>query len=300
MTSQSTPLPALARPAEATRPRLYRGMRVLEVLRVEQVSARMRRIVLGGPEMNGIGTGPNIKLLIPPEGVSQPQWPLEGPDGRALWPPPELRPVPRTYSVRRLDPARGELSVDFALHGHEGPAARFVRRARPGDLIGLAGPGGRALPEAETVLLAGDLSGLPSIAAILERLPRITRGHAFLEVADAGDELDLTAPPGVRITYLHRGSAEAGTTRLLEDAVCAAGLPAQGLAAWVAAESSAARALRAHLRDERGLGARALVAVGYWKRGMSEGAYHDAHDHDRDADYHRAARQEQEEQGAPS
>ncbi|MFG1431716.1 siderophore-interacting protein [Xanthobacter sp. V2C-8] len=280
--------------------RRYHGIRVLEVLRVEEVSARMRRIVLGGPEIEGFGRGPNIKLLIPPEGVSQPQWPIAGPDGAPLWPPPELRPVPRTYSVRRFDPTRGELWVDFVRHGHEGPAARFVRRALPGDVIGVGGPGGRALPDAETVLLAGDLSGLPSIAAILERLPRTTRGHAFLEVADAGDELDLAAPPGVRLAYLHRGSAAAGTTRLLEEAVRAASLPAHGLAAWVAAESSAARALRAHLRDERGLDVRALVAVGYWKRGMSEGAYHDAHDHDRDADYHRAARQEQEERKAPS
>lgn len=273
--------------------RRYRHMRVLEVLRVERVTAGMRRIVLGGPEIAGFGTGPNIKLVIPPEGIAEPEWPMEGPDGRAIWPPEASRPVPRTYSVRRFDAARGELSVDFVLHGHDGPAARFVRRARPGDRVGVGGPGGRTLPEAPCVLLAGDHSGLPSIAAILERLPRAARGLALLEVSDAADEQDLAAPPGVRIAYLHRNGAAPGTTRLLEEAVRAADLPPSGrLAAWVATESAAARALRAHLRDERGLEPRALVAVGYWKRGMSEAAYHAAHDHDRDADYHRMAREE--------
>ncbi|MFG1478076.1 siderophore-interacting protein [Xanthobacter sp. V4C-4] len=271
----------------------YRHLRVLEVVRVEAVTARTRRIVLGGPEVAGFGAGPNLKLLIPPDGLVEPEWPLEGPDGRPLWPPEPRRPVARTYSVRRFDAERGEVSIDFALHGQDGPAARFVRRARAGDTVGIAGPGGRGLPTAPTVLLAGDHSGLPSIAAILERLPPATRGLALLEVDDAAEEQDLAAPPGVRIAYLHRNGAEAGTTRLLETAVRAADLPAgDGVAAWVACESAAARALRAHLRDERGLSPRALVAVGYWKRGMSETAYHAAHDHDRDADYHRAAREE--------
>lgn len=271
----------------------YRQMRVLHVLRVEEVSPHMRRIVLGGEDIAGFGTGPTLKLLIPPEGLAEPEWPLEGADGRPIWPAEPRRPIPRTYSVRRFDRARGELSVDFALHGERGPAARFVRRAQPGDRLGVGGPGGRTLPEAETVLLAGDLSGLPSIAAILERLPRTTRGFAFLEVADARDEQDLAAPPGLRIRYLHRNEAEPGTTRLLEEAVRAVALPPPATcAAWVATESGAARALRAHLRDERGLSPRALVAVGYWKRGMSEPAYHDAHDHDRDADYHRAAQEQ--------
>ena len=273
-------------------PARYRGMRVLEVLRVEAVTAHMRRVVLGGPEIAGFGTGPTIKLLIPPEGLAEPEWPIEGPDGRAIWPPEPRRPIPRTYSVRRFEPQRGELWVDFALHGHDGPAARFVRRARPGERIGVGGPGGRVLPATETVLLAGDLSGLPSIAAILERLPPTTRGFAFLEVPDARDEQQIAAPPGVSVRYLHRNGAEPGTTRLLEDAVRATDLPPAGaMAAWVAAESGAARALRAYLRDERGLPPRDLVAVGYWKRGMSEPAYHAAHDHDRDADYHEAARE---------
>lgn len=271
----------------------YHGLRVLQVARTFQLTPRMRRLVLAGPEIEGMKAGPNLKLLIPPEGLAAPKWPLQGADGRPLWPEPPERPMVRTYSVRRLDRAKGELTVDFVLHGAEGVAARFAARAAPGDAVGIGGPGGRDLPLADFHLLAGDQSGLPSIAAILERLPADAVGVAFVEVPDAAEELDLARPHGVRLVYLHRGGAPAGTTTLLQDAVC--GLPwpeGRRVSAWVAAESAAARTLRGYLRDTRHLPPRDLVVVGYWKRGMSESAYQQAHDHDRDADYHRAAAEE--------
>lgn len=275
-------------------PRRYRGLRVLHVLRGERLTPRLHRLVLGGAEMEGIKDGPNLKLLIPPEGLAVPQWPVEGPDGRALWPAAAERPVVRTYSVRRLDRARGELTVDFVLHGAGGVASTFAARAQPGDAVGIGGPGGRALPLADFHLMAGDHSGLPSIAAILERLPAEAKGAAFIELPDAGEELDLARPAGVRLVYLHRNGASAGTTTLLQDAVTAMNWPdGQRVAAWIAAESTAARALRAELKEVRRLPPRDLVAVGYWKRGFSETDYGAAHDHDRDADYHRAAEQEE-------
>ncbi|MGR7996242.1 siderophore-interacting protein [Xanthobacter sp. ZOL 2024] len=264
----------------------YRGMRELEVRRAEQVTPHMRRVVLGGAELAGFGSGPNIKLLIPPPGLATPQWPMPDKDGGAIWPPAPFRPVPRTYSVRRFDAARGELWVDFALHEAGGPGADFARRARRGDLVGVGGPGGRTLPPADHVLLAGDQTGLPSIAAILEELPAHVRGHAFLEVAEAADAQPLEGPAGVQITYLYRDGAAPGTTDLLEAAVRGThGIGGPGWAAWVATESAAARALRGHLRADRNMAAAMLAVAGYWKRGMSEPAYHAAHDHEHDHEH---------------
>ncbi|MFG1376283.1 siderophore-interacting protein [Xanthobacter autotrophicus] len=263
----------------------YRGIRVLEVLRIEQITPRLRRIILGGAEIEGFGAGPNIKLLIPPEGVQHPQWPLAGADGRAIWPADDLRPAVRTFSVRRFDPLRREVAVDFACHGGHGPAARFAARARPGDVVGVGGPGGRTLPPADFHILAGDHCGLPSIAAILEGLPPHARGAALLEVEDESDVLALDRPAGVSLTWLYRHGAPAGTTTLLADAIRALAVP-EGLAvsAWIAAESTAVRAARAHLVRERGLERAAVVAIGYWKRGVSEPDYDAADRHDRDDD----------------
>src|SRR4051794_20374726 len=98
--------------APAERPGRYRGMRTLRVLRTAAITPRMRRITLGGEEIAGIAQGPNIKLLIPPPGLAEPELPTAGPNGRAIWPAADKRPAVRTYSVRRFDAAAGELDVD--------------------------------------------------------------------------------------------------------------------------------------------------------------------------------------------
>lgn len=268
---------------EAPRAARYRGIRVLEVLRTEAVAPRMRRIVLGGAEIEGFGAGPNIKLLIPPDGVEQPQWPLAGPDGQAIWPGDGLRPAVRTYSVRRFDAARGELWVDFACHGGDGPAARFARRARPGDLIGVGGPGGRTLPSAQFHVLAGDHCGLPSIAAILEGLAPAARGIAFLEVEDEADAAPLQGPPGVEVTYLFRRGAPWRGPSPIGEALASLRLPeAVSVSAWIAAESEVVRQARRHLLAERKIPKPSVVAIGYWKRGISEPDYDALYSHDRD------------------
>ncbi|MFG1343275.1 siderophore-interacting protein [Xanthobacter autotrophicus DSM 431] len=260
----------------------YRGIRVLEVLRAEQITPRMRRLVLGGTELEGFGTGPNIKLLIPPEGVERPEWPLAGADGRAIWPADGLRPAVRTYSVRRFDAARGEVWVDFACHGGHGPAARFAQRARPGDLVGVGGPGGRTLPPADFHILAGDHCGLPSIAAILEELAPEARGAAFIEVEDEAEAIPLRRPTGVSVSYLFRHGA-AGATSLITDALDRLPVPERlSVSAWIAAESDAVRTARARLTARLGLPRSSMVAIGYWKRGISEPDYDVLYGHDRD------------------
>ncbi|WP_395675644.1 SIP domain-containing protein [Inquilinus sp.] len=44
---------------------------------------------------------------------------------------------------------------------------------------------------------------LPGIAWILERLPPDAAGHAFIEIADAGEEQPLARPAGLSLTWLH-------------------------------------------------------------------------------------------------
>ena len=50
-------------------------------------------------------------------------------------------------------------------------------------------------PRTGAVLLAGDETAVPAIAAILERLPATTVGETLLEVPLGDDALELVAPP---------------------------------------------------------------------------------------------------------
>lgn len=255
--------------------RVFPNFREMTVRRIVDVTPHMRRVTLAGRDLARFAVGGmHLHLLVPPEGLEKPEWPTPGPDGLPVWPPEERRPRLRTYTVRQVDPDAGSIDVDFVLHGDpaESVGARWAALARPGDIVGVRGPVGRATPEADWVLLAGDETALPVISRLLETLPATTRGVALVEVADASEEQPLEYAADVELRWLHRGGAAAGESTVLTDAVCAIRPPAGvgRIYAMAGAEHAAARAIRAFWRDELGLDRRDMIAAAYWRLGKAE------------------------------
>lgn len=207
---------------------------------VQQLTPTFRRITFGGYSLRDFGVHGDtldlrVKLLIPslaPDGSPLPLPAFE--TSQAGWyrdwlaMDPAVRGSMRTYTVReaRLDGVYPEIDVDFAMHVDDwhqsGPAASWAMEAKPGDSLTIIGPNSRAAHcvTAETysgiewrpglaqrVLLAGDETAVPAISAILETLPAYMSGHAFLEVPQAGDFLELSSPADIEITWLARGAA---------------------------------------------------------------------------------------------
>lgn len=253
--------------------------RMVQVARVTDVTPHMRRIVLSGEELAGFPAdrqGAHVKVLIPRPGQEKPVLPTLGPNG-PQWPPADVRPFSRTYTIRHFNADSCELELDFVLHTPGGPAAQWARNAQPGTFVGIAGPGGRdPIPTADWYLFAGDESALPAIAAHLELLPPTACGCALIEVADAVEEQVINAPEGVQIIWLHRNQLSSGQATLLVDAVRSRSWPeADAIFAWIAGEDAQVKAIRSYLRTERGLERNAIQAVPYWKAGVSEEVYHD-------------------------
>ncbi|WP_026455149.1 siderophore-interacting protein [Saccharomonospora iraqiensis] len=246
-------------------------IRETEVVRTCPVGAGLIRVTLGGPGVAGFeahAPDEHVKLVFPdPDGTVR----LPEPNGRMLrWPRPS--PTSREYTVRRHDPETGEIDIDVALHG-PGLGADWARTARPGTVVHVAGPpGGLIVPHTyDRYLLAGDLTALPAIARWLEELPRTAAGWAFIEVADAAEEIPLSAPEDVEIHWLHRGERPPGTAGLLERAV--RGVPVPGherLYVWIAGEAGELKPLRRWARTELGLGPGDHDVTGYWKRGVAD------------------------------
>ncbi len=256
--------------AGATMPPDLREMRVE---RVTDLTPRMRRFTLHGPDLGRWAADRHIhtRLLFPPAGVPRPEWPMIGNDGQILWPQGKGRLLSRVYTIRRIDAVAGLIDIDFVLHDGMSPGCDWARRTRPGDVVGMIGRGAMGPRPADWYLLAGDETGLPGIARILEGLADTARGVALVEVAGAEEQLELCRPPGVELRWLHRGRAAPGTTTLLADAVRDVGLPAgAGVFAWGGYEHATFRAVRAYLRDECGLARDALVSFPHWRRQMSQ------------------------------
>ncbi|WP_409495397.1 siderophore-interacting protein [Amycolatopsis sp. cmx-11-12] len=253
-------------------------VRTAEVVRTEMIGSGLVRVTLGGPGTAGFeahSPDEHVKLIFP---EFDPEPRLPEPNGDMLrWPKPF--PTTREYTVRRYDPASGELDLDVALHDG-GLGAEWAKAVTPGTPVHVAGPpGGLIVPHNyDRYLLAGDLTALPAIARWLEELPRTAAGWAFIEVAGAAEEIELSAPEDVEVHWLHRGDAAPGTTDMLARAVQTIEVPAgERLYAWVAGEAGQIKPLRRWLKNDLGLEKADYDVTGYWKLGVAN--FDDDHDH---------------------
>ncbi|MGO4471132.1 siderophore-interacting protein [Arthrobacter sp. M-10] len=264
-----TSLPATSSASRNTRPQVN-----LTVLRTEQLSPHMVRIIAGGPGFAGYANNGfvdrYVKIVFPQPGVEY-ELPLD------LWAiretmPREQWPYTRTYTVRWVDEAAQELAIDFVVHGDEGLAGPWALAAQPGDTLVFTGPGGayNPAPDADWYLFAGDDAALPAIAAAIESLPADAKGHAFLEVDSDADILDVAAPEGVEMRWLLRSGVPAGSSSILLDALGEAEWLPGRVDVFAHGERGYMKGLRDIFFKQRGLERSQVSLSGYWAQGRVE------------------------------
>jgi NADPH-dependent ferric siderophore reductase len=229
--------------------------RMLTVATIDTLGPQMRRIGFTSPELHDFvsaSADDHIKLFFPD---------MAG----------EI--VMRDFTPRRFDTAAGTLTIDFALHD-AGPATQWAAAAQVGDTLAIGGPRGSAVvpDDFDWYLLIGDESALPAIGRRVEELragvPVITLGV----VGGPDDEQDFPTAAQWTGHWVHRGGAEKSDTDLLLGALASLPLPAGEGFVWIAAETTVAKALRAHMLDTRGHPRAWVKAAGYWTRGIADAA----------------------------
>lgn len=231
--------------------------RRLQVLRVTQLTPRMRRITLGGEELQGftsLGSDDHIKLLFAETPEQQ-----QALEAREMARDGGARPTMREYTPRRIDLEANELDIDFVLHG-DGPASTWATQATPGQYLDIAGPrASLVVPDMfDSYLLIGDETALPAIGRRLEGLPPGRRVVAVIQVEDVHEQQPLPSQAQVDVQWLIRG----------QDDVLARvqhmPLPEGRVYAWVALEKALTRQVKAALL-EKGVPDDALKAAAYWR-----------------------------------
>jgi NADPH-dependent ferric siderophore reductase len=257
-------------------PRRRKPPRAVEVVSVSKIAPRLVSVLVRGDALDGFtieAPTSHVKVFLPADGQDAPALPEQTPDGPA-WPEGAQHPVVRTYTPVRFDQAGKTLELQFVLHG-TGPGSDWAERAKPGDKLAVAGPGGRfALDQtAAHWWLAADESAIPAVATLLETLPATATADVHIEVADADDEIAFDSPATTTVTWHHRQPPGAFGAEL-DRAARAAQIPA-GARIWVACEASAMRGIRRYFRNERGLPPSSLVTRGYWRLGTADYPDHD-------------------------
>ncbi len=252
--------------------------RLIQVQSSAALGKNMRRIVFCSPELADYpceSNGVPFKLLLPQPGQSAPKLPDIFENGRPKWLRPSEKPLTRTYTVRHFDRAAQTLTVDFVLHGEHGPAAAFAAHAQAGDTVGIAAPKrGAMLKPAAEYLMAGDLTALPAIAAMLEEMAQSrpdARGTVFLLLPDEADLPELVRPAGIAVRPFIGGAEQ---NAAIAAAVAQARPTTTDCQIWFAAEAALVAALRPIARQDWQLPPARCYAVPYWRQGEAEEAYH--------------------------
>jgi len=236
--------------------------RTVSVISTRRLTPNMIRITLGGDELAGFPPDQEsgyVKLHFPAQ--KQGIFTFRSSRKARL----------RTYTIRNFNPVARELEVDFVVHGDNGPASAWALRAKPGDTIGLTGPGGKKLVDmsADWYFIVGDMTALPAISVNLEQMPGDARGYAVLEVIQEDDCQPLDAPAGIEIHWVVNPHPDRPNS-VLADAVRT--LPWLDGAAnvWLATEFATMRSLRSYFKQERGVNRGEIYASSYWKMGDTD------------------------------
>ncbi|WP_342617996.1 siderophore-interacting protein [Rhodoferax sp. GW822-FHT02A01] len=170
----------------------------------------------------------------------------------------------RDFTPTHINTARGELTLEFALHAH-GAACEWARQARVGDAAVIGGPKGSMIvpTDYDWHLLAGDASALPAIRRRLLELPTGSTALVFAQIADPLDRQLPTSRSAAQVHWLT-------DARAWVDALRNTPLPAGEGFVWCAGEASVMVQAREVLINGRQLPREASRISAYWKAGAAD------------------------------
>lgn len=239
--------------------------RRVRVQGIEDPTPRMRRIVLGGPDLEGLTIeepAASVRLLLPREAgaeLEMPTWTgnqFEYADG-------ERAPI-RTFTPLRHDPVADTLTIDVVAHA-AGAASDWAAAASIGDEVALSGPGrGHEIDTSATAyLLAGDETALPAIGQLLEAMPDAMSVRVLVEITHADARSEMPTGSGTEVEWLEGSPDDEPGTALIAAII---GLDEMPSTVWVAGEAAAVQKIRRHLFEERGCPRGSATVRGYWKQ----------------------------------
>lgn len=243
---------------------------VAEVTRTTRLTPGMVRVTFGGPDLAAFtttGVGDEFVRVRFPGATGELRLPTL--DAAGIWHEPEnddshIEP----YTIRHHDRERGEVDIDFVVHGH-GKAGAWASAAQPGDRVAFTAPRGLYQPPAgaTTQLFVTDATGIPALARLAEQLSDGVHAVAAVEVADESHRLDIGGERMQVEWIIGRGNG-VGPSAITE-ALRAMPISAECYV-WVSGEAGALRDARRYLRHERGLTPDRYDVIGYWRDKQEE------------------------------
>ena len=226
-----------------------KNKRLTHVSQVIDLSPHLRRIVVTGDSLNDFPIdqeGSYVKVVIEKEGEV----------------------VMRSYTIRLFDQQKNELSLDFVINRHQGPATDWAQNAKIGDSIGIAGPGPMKITNYDhhSYLLVGDLTSMNALNGYIPKFKKEANIKAIIAVPNRKDIIKMDYNDSLNTHWFIEDEA---TITLEETVLEAAKNMAKDSHVFLGLEASSIRALRPVLQEEIGFDRLNIFAVGYWKKGVN-------------------------------
>jgi NADPH-dependent ferric siderophore reductase len=179
--------------------------------------------------------------------------------------------VRRDYTPRQFDCNKGELTIEFALHG-DGEACNWARSAKIGQRAVIGGPrGSMIIPmDYDWHLLLGDASALPAIHRRLEELPATAQAIVIVQLANRDDQRSFDSRAQVTTRWVE-------TPAQLLSAVRQLPLPAGDGFVWFGGDAALAADVRRLVIEEKHVAKEATKISAYWKHGTKD--FHEPREH---------------------
>ena len=166
----------------------------------------------------------------------------------------------RGYTLVDPDPTAGTVAIEFALH--DGVAANWARRAKPGDTVDVTVLGSNfGLPEPRPggYIIVGDTASLPAVNSLLDAIGD-TPSWVFLEASHEDDKQLPVRGRAADVEWVDRkNNGEA-----LIQAISSSVFDASDHFGWVACDNRTTRAVAKVLREEYGIPRKSIKAQAYW------------------------------------
>ncbi len=201
----------------------------------------------------------HFSFVLPKIDEKSPLWPVVDKQGRTVWPKGEKKLHRATYTVIHLDLQAGWFEVDVFVH-EGGRTNQWASQAQPGDIIGITGPSGRALPNcAQKMLIAGDETAYPAIARLINILPSTSQGSVVL-VGNGLIDYPMPVHDNFSVKHVDRTSDYEEFTQSLKT------VPQvdSDTQVWLACESKEIQAVRNHFYTEIGIDKKSSYIAGFW------------------------------------
>ena len=200
----------------------------------------------------------HFSLVLPKRRDNDPEWPVVDKKGRAVWPKGEKELHRALYTVRHVDLEAGGFEVDVFVH-EGGQTTQWANQAQQGDIIGITGPSGRALPCAEKMLIAGDETAYPAIARLIDILPSSSQGSVVL-VGNGIIDYPMPTHNNFAIKHVDRTSDKEQFAQNLQS------MPRidPDTYVWMASESKEVQMVRKHFHNDIGIDKKSSYMAGFW------------------------------------